>query len=28
LEQTIKLMHMEATENQVVESIIFKRKIS
>jgi hypothetical protein len=28
LEQTIKLMHMEATENQVVEPIIFKRKIS
>jgi hypothetical protein len=28
LEQTIKKMHMEATENLVVEPIIFKRKIS
>ena len=28
LEQTIKSMHMEATENQIVEPIIFKRKIS
>ncbi len=28
LEETIKMMHLEATENQVAESIIFKRKIS
>jgi hypothetical protein len=28
LEQTIKTMHLDATENQVIEPIIFKRKIS
>jgi hypothetical protein len=28
LEHTIKTMHMEATENQVIEPIFFKRKIS
>lgn len=28
LEQTIKSIHIEATENQIVEPIFFKRKIS